>query len=75
MSLFAGIDRWDLIVMFVLFGLMFTFEMLGVFSPHLVTITQILKSFMPMPVRFMVYAWLGWHFIVSDLIRQLTPSK
>lgn len=65
--MFLGIQRWDLVIMFVLMGLMFTFEMLGVFSPHLVTVTQIIKSYIPMPLRWMIVAWLFWHFIGSDL--------
>ena len=69
--MFSGIKRWDLVVMFVLMGLLFAFEMVGVFSPRMVTITQILKSFVSMPLRIMIYSWLGWHFILSDLVRQV----
>lgn len=65
--MFKGIDHWNLIVMFVLFGVMFGFEMLGVFSTHYVTITQIIKAAVPMPVRWMLISWLFWHFIGSDL--------
>jgi hypothetical protein len=65
--MFRNIQHWDLIVMFVLMGLMFVFEMLGVFSPRLVTITQLVKDFVPIPCRVMVLAWLVWHFFVSDL--------
>jgi hypothetical protein len=65
--MFAGIQRWDLVLMFVLLAVIFIFEMLGVFSPQLVTITQIIKSLVPMPLRWMVIAWLFWHFIGSDL--------
>lgn len=72
MSMFAGIARWDLVVVFILMAAMFTFEMLGVFSPHMVTITQIIKSYVPMPFRFMVIGWLIWHFIISDLVLQVT---
>lgn len=45
------------------------FEMVGVFSPRLVTITQIIKSFMPMPCRIIMLAFLGRHFILSGLVR------
>lgn len=67
MSLFAGVQRWDLILMFVLLGVIFTFEMIAVFRPDWVTITQIIKTFMPMPLRWLVFGWLFWHFIGSDL--------
>jgi membrane associated rhomboid family serine protease len=72
--MFAGINRADLISMFILMGAIFALEMAGVFNPKLVTITQILKNFIPMPVRIMVLAWLVWHFMISDIIRQLTPK-
>lgn len=72
--MFSGIRRWDLVLMFVLLGAIFTVEMLGVFSPGMVTITQIIKAYVKMPLRFMVLAWLNWHFIVSDLVKQLTPK-
>lgn len=70
--MFTGIVRWDLVVMFVLFGLMITFEMIGVFNTHMITITQIIKNFVPIPCRIMVLAWLQWHFFWSDIVKQLT---
>lgn len=72
--MFAGIRRWDLVLMFVLLASVFTVEMLGVFSPRMVTVTQIIKAYLPMPLRIMVYSWLGWHFILSDLVRQISPK-
>lgn len=71
--MFAGIRRWDLILMFSLMAAIFTIEMLGVFSPRMVTITQIIKDFIPIPVRIMLVSWLAWHFVASDIVRQLTP--
>jgi hypothetical protein len=70
MNSFLGIQRWDLVLMYVLLGVIFTFEMLGVYVPHMVTITQIVKAYVRMPLRFMILAWLCWHFIVSDLVPQ-----
>jgi membrane associated rhomboid family serine protease len=72
--MFAGITRWDLVTMFALLSAIFVFEMLGVFNPRLVTLTQIIKAFIPMPVRIMILAWVCWHFVISDIIRQLTPK-
>lgn len=72
--MFSGIRRWDLVLMFVLMGAMFTVEMMGVFSPRLITITQIIKAYIPMPIRIMILAWLCWHFMLSDIVRQLTPK-
>lgn len=65
--MFKNIVHWDLIVMFCLMAAIFAVEMLGVFSPRMVTITQIVKDFVPIPCRVMVLAWLTWHFFISDL--------
>ena len=76
--MFSGVKPWDLAVMFVLLGSIFTFEMLGVFNTRFVTLTQIFKTFIPMPCRIMVCAWLVWHFVVSDLVTAIvdrTPLK
>jgi hypothetical protein len=67
--MFSGIVRWDLITMFVLFGVLITFELIGVFNTHMVTITSIIKTFVSIPLRIMIWSWLGWHFIVSDLVK------
>jgi hypothetical protein len=72
--MFPQIRRWDLVVMFSLMAAMFTFELIGVSSTRMVTITQIIKAYTPMPIRIMVYSWLGWHFIISDLVKQIAPS-
>lgn len=72
--MFAGIRRWDLILMFVLMAAIFTVEMVGVFSPRMVTITQIVKAIIPLSIRFMLCAWVFYHFVVSDIVRQLTPK-
>lgn len=72
--MFSGIKHWDLIVMFVLFGVIFTFELMGVFNSRFITITAIIKDFVPIPCRVMILAWLVWHFLISDLMKQLKPA-
>jgi hypothetical protein len=72
--MFAGIRRWDLILMFVLLATLTVFEFLGVSSSRMVTITQIIKSYIPIPCRLMILAWLNWHFFLSDIVKQLTPK-
>jgi hypothetical protein len=52
----------------------FIFEMIGVFSPRMITITAIIKSLVPMSCRFMIVGFLIWHFLISDIVRQLTPK-
>jgi hypothetical protein len=68
-SLFPTVRRWDMVVMFLFLALVFTFEMLGVFSTRMITITQLVKAYIPMPCRIMVCAWLCWHFVLSDLVK------
>lgn len=67
MNAFTGIRHWDLIAMFIGMAVIFTFEMLGVFSTKMVTLTMIIKAYTPMPLRWMIIGWLFWHFIGSDL--------
>lgn len=59
--------RWDVIVLIALMLSLLTFEMVGVVNGKYLTITDFLKGFVPMPVRWMIWIWLGWHFIFSDL--------
>jgi predicted CDP-diglyceride synthetase/phosphatidate cytidylyltransferase len=72
--MFPGIKRWDLILMFALLAAITLFEFLGVASSKMITITQIVKSYVPIPCRLMILAWLNWHFFMSDIVRQLTPK-
>ena len=69
--MFSGIKPWDLAVMFVLLDSIFTFEMLGVFNAHFVTLTQIIKTFIPIAIRVMLCAWLTWHFVGTDIVTAL----
>lgn len=70
-DLFAHYMRWDVILGLCLMAALTIWEFAGVRNGHLLTITGWLKGWMPMPVRIMIYAWLGWHFILSDFIRQV----
>ncbi len=63
----AKFAHWDVVVGCVLMGALAAWEMAGVFDARLMTITQWIKSWMPMALRVMIWAWLGWHFIGSDL--------
>jgi hypothetical protein len=56
--------RWDLIAMAIAMGVVFGFEMFGVFSARYVTITAIVRAFVPMWLRWMIWGWLGWHFLL-----------
>lgn len=67
--------RWDVILGFILMGALAAWEMAGVADSKLYTITAWLKSWMPMALRIMIWAWLGWHFILSDLVLQVERGK
>jgi hypothetical protein len=59
------IIRWDYVAMCVAMGILFTLEMFGVFGKHYVTITFIIRTYMPIWARAMVWGWLGWHFLIA----------
>jgi hypothetical protein len=63
--------RWDVVLGLVLMCALTGWEFYGVANPRMLTITAFLKSWMPMAVRIMIWAWLGWHFILSDLVREV----
>jgi hypothetical protein len=69
--IFPAIKRWDLVLMVALLTAVTVFELLGVFNPKFITITALIKSTIPMQIRVMIYSWLGWHFILSDLVKQV----
>lgn len=60
-------NHTELIVMLVLLAVIFGLEMLGVSSSHYVTLTHLIKAYIPMPCRWMITAWIFWHFIASDI--------
>jgi hypothetical protein len=72
--MFKSFTHWDVVLLLSLMAALTAVELMGVFSPRLITITQIVKDFIPIPVRIMILAWLNWHFCLSDLVRQLTPK-
>lgn len=57
--------RWDYIAMCVALSIVFVFEMLGVFGKDFVTITYIVRSYMPMWMRAMILGWLCYHFMIA----------
>jgi len=59
----------DFTLMLVLIGAIASLEMIGIFNARFVTITQIIKQYMPISVRLMIVVWLFWHFIVFDILQ------
>jgi hypothetical protein len=66
--MFSGIRLWDLTVMLALLATIFAVEMVGVFNAHYITLTKIIKTFVPLPVRIMICFWVLWHFVGSDIV-------
>lgn len=69
-SFLAKYARWDVVLGMALMAALTAWEMAGVFDGKLLTITDWIKSWMPMALRIMIWSWLGWHFIVSDLVKK-----
>jgi hypothetical protein len=57
--------RWDLVAMAVALGILFGFELLGVFTDRYVTITAIIRATLPKWARAMICGWLFYHFVVQ----------
>lgn len=57
--------RWDYIALCVSMAVLFGLEMLGVFGSHYVTITYVVRTYMPAWARAMVWGWLGYHFLIQ----------
>lgn len=57
--------RWDIIAMSLAMSVVFSFEMLGVFKPGYVTITAIVRAYIPKWLRAMILGWLCYHFMIE----------
>lgn len=55
--------RWDVVAICLAMAVLFTFEMLGVFTARYITITAIVKGTVPPWVRAMILGWLCYHFM------------
>lgn len=58
--------RWDVVAMCLAMSVLFTFEMLGVFTSHYITITAIVRAYVPKWLRAMLLGWLVYHFMSGD---------
>lgn len=66
----SAFHHWDVVCMFVLMAAIFTFELLGVCSAHFVTITAIIREFIPLGWRVVILGWLVYHFAIVSMIQQ-----
>lgn len=55
--------RWDVIAILISIGVVLGFELLGVFTTRYVTITFLLRSYVPRWALAMVWGWLAYHFL------------
>lgn len=72
MSTLSQYSKPDVILGLILMGALTAWEMAGVADNHLLTITAWIKTWMPIPLRIMIWSWLGWHFILSDLVNKVS---
>jgi hypothetical protein len=57
--------RWDVVAMCAALAVVFTFEMLGIFTDRYITITAIVRGVVPKWARAMLLGWLCYHFLVQ----------
>ena len=65
--------RWDVVALLLTMGILAGLETLAVINGHYLTITDWIKSWMPMPIRIIILSWLWWHFVGSDLWPNYKP--
>jgi hypothetical protein len=54
---------WNVIAWSVLAALVLGLEFLGVADSRFLTITYVLRTYVPGWLLAMVWGWLGWHFL------------
>lgn len=63
---FSQYIRADYIAMFIAMAILFVLEMMGVFGQKYVTITGIVRAYMPAWARAMVLGWMCYHFLIQQ---------
>lgn len=58
--------HWDVIAMCIALSVVFVFEMLGIFTARYITITALVRAFVPKWVRAMLLGWLIYHFMSGE---------
>lgn len=56
---------WNVAIWLVIIGAFAVFELIGVFSGKLATLTDLIRQWLPIWVRAMILGWLTWHFLMS----------
>lgn len=70
-SLFSRFPEADVIVGMVLILAIVVWELLGVFDGKYLTLTDWIKSWMPLWARCAILGWLIWHFVLSDIYNKV----
>jgi uncharacterized membrane protein YozB (DUF420 family) len=58
--------RWDVAMMCLAMAVLFAFEMLGVFTDKYITITALVRMYMPKWMRAMILGWMVYHFMFGE---------
>jgi len=66
MTVLSKYVRWDVLAMLAALSVVFGFEMLGVFTERYVTITALVRAYVPKWARAMILGWLCYHFMFGD---------
>jgi len=59
------VPEWNQIFWYVVLGIAFGLEMLGVFDTKFTTLTAIICSVIPAWARALIAGWLVWHFLIQ----------
>lgn len=57
--------HWDTIAWAIALGTCVTLEALGLINPGDATLTQLIKTTIPIWARAMILGWLSYHFLIA----------
>lgn len=59
--------HWDVAALLIAMLIVFVLEMMGVFGKQYVTITAVIRTYVPMWARAMILGWLAFHFLIDKV--------
>ena len=59
--------RWDELAMYISLGIVFGLEMAGVFGKNYITITALVRAYIPIWLRAMFAGWIVYHFLIDPV--------
>ena len=65
MTPLSSFHHWDVVALCAALAVVFGFEMLGVLTTHYITITAIVRTYMPFWMRAMILGWMCYHFMIQ----------